>query len=455
MHALAYSLVYPLMVAGLTFYITQTEMGAWVRKLLSVPRFGMYHEGMETPLERMLGCSFCTGFWVGLLVPIPVVFWPNGPTTPFGWYATVMAAIAFPFAGAMAAYVLDKLTEGMEALTAAAALVQVDDEPAERDYASAYPPRETTAHHREEIAKALAGGDPLFDSETGELNLPEDDGEVDENGRPKGFLSGIAWDMEQKEKAAKHLDAIAGLDPLPDNINRLALERYNMLPIRLAHKLVREGEKERALALFDELMVAIEQAVAEEKADGEERVVGIHAYSDKHGKEHSVLDALTPPGPWHLPPRASENGLSDIGRASMQGLPLEDGGECLLDSPGGDADPGDSPLNRVMRGSDVFDPSCTDVEQTVANTCLVEHPESTPEIPRFPEPREGIDGLTWDRCPPLPSTSRECWVDHPEHKPELPRFYGTDYPAWVPVSRAGPGNTVTDDTIVTEVPDVG
>jgi hypothetical protein len=118
------SLVFLFGCAGTTFLVTSAEAGAPVRCLVSQFRFGMYRDGQETPLERMLQCSFCTGFWVSLAASIAWAL-PSVLTSPI--VAMLPKTWFFALAGAMASYLFDRLALGAEASMQAVAMMPAPD----------------------------------------------------------------------------------------------------------------------------------------------------------------------------------------------------------------------------------------------------------------------------------------------------------------------------------------
>jgi len=89
-------LIFLFACAGATFFITNSDAGHIVRYPLI--RFRLFFE--------MFQCAFCTGFWISLLLTVMVALLDRPE-----WSTLLM----MPFAGAMAAYLFDRMAAGSEA----------------------------------------------------------------------------------------------------------------------------------------------------------------------------------------------------------------------------------------------------------------------------------------------------------------------------------------------------
>jgi len=103
-----------LAAAGITFWITQSEMGGPIRN--TVGRISFF--------GRMFECAFCTGFWAGLLSAVAVGTVAALEGQGVAWLHDGMMALLIAFASAIAALALDSISEladaqvGMYALQA-------------------------------------------------------------------------------------------------------------------------------------------------------------------------------------------------------------------------------------------------------------------------------------------------------------------------------------------------
>lgn len=85
----------PVVAAGITFFLVYSEAGDPVNRLLSRVKL----------LDRMLRCSFCTGYWIGALLAGFELLWKqaNVSLSDFLLYSVFMG-----FCGAVSSFVLEK-----------------------------------------------------------------------------------------------------------------------------------------------------------------------------------------------------------------------------------------------------------------------------------------------------------------------------------------------------------
>lgn len=112
------SLVFLFGCAGVTFLIVHAS-------IFDIPRSWLLRLGRFA--EEMLACPFCTGFWVSLVISV-LVSMPEvlGGDKVFPYILFLI--LIRGFAGAMAAYLFDKLAAGAEASETILAMVPAPDD---------------------------------------------------------------------------------------------------------------------------------------------------------------------------------------------------------------------------------------------------------------------------------------------------------------------------------------
>jgi len=101
-----------LAAAGVTFWITQSEMGEPIRNTAGRIDF----------FARMFQCSFCTGFWVGLFAALATGAAALHDGAAIAWLHDGLMVLLVAFAAAIVALVLDALSEMADALSGLYAL---------------------------------------------------------------------------------------------------------------------------------------------------------------------------------------------------------------------------------------------------------------------------------------------------------------------------------------------